>query len=129
MWPPIGLPKTAYIQSTDLDVTLSQLPKEALVIDISEVSSAELLKKLDGQFDDKTLSFSFNEQEGALLNALKEKRTVVLKGQVKEEVRHVLSEFLLQRQREESPKGHLIIMSDLPHLFPMVSSFSPYSEP
>jgi hypothetical protein len=121
-WSSDNTKATAYVQSTDIDATLSQLPEQALILDVSEVSSAELLIKLDGTFNEDTLTFRFNEQEGALLKALEEDKTVVLKGHISEELRHVLSEFLLQRQREGAPKGRLIIMSDQAQLFPMIPS-------
>ena len=122
-WEAGALPKTACIQSTDTDVTLSQLPPDALILDVSEVSSADLLMQLDGSFNEKTLAFHFSEYEGALLKALKEDKTVVLKGTMNDKLRYALTDLLLQRRNEVSPKGHLILISDQEHVFPMLPHF------
>ncbi|BCA94633.1 hypothetical protein TUM19329_09940 [Legionella antarctica] len=124
-WSSEHLPDTACVHSTDMDVTLATMSDEsAIIIDVSEVLPANLLMRLDGTFDDKTLTFSFNEQEGALLSAIKANKNVILKGRIQEDLRHALANFLLQRQHDPKPKGRLIVICDQAHLFPMVSSFT-----
>lgn len=114
---------TAYINSSDIDTTLNQI-QDSLVFDVSELEPTDLLMKLDGQFDKKTLCFKFNEQEGALLKALKGEKTIVLKGHFQENMRQILSDLLLQRQITQTNIPPLLLISDEPNLFSMLPAYT-----
>lgn len=114
---------TCCIQSTDIDVTLRSIKEECFIIDVSEVNPADLLVKLDGSFDADNLSFTFISQDGALIKALEDKKTVVLKGFVSTELKEHLSELLLQRQLQGKSSGRVVIISEQADLFPMIPSF------
>ncbi|MBI2785083.1 MAG: hypothetical protein HYX60_01765, partial [Legionella longbeachae] len=119
-----SLPHTLCIESTDVDVTLSQLQeKEPLIIDVSEVNSSDLLNKLDGKFNKANLSFSFSKEPSVLLKELQNGRTVVLKGVIQPELRDALSEVMLQRAQQEHTAGRLLVISEQQALFPMSASY------
>ncbi len=93
------------------------------MLDISEVEPANLLTKLDGKFDSDATFFKFTEQDGVLLKALQENKTVILKGHFQEELCYQLSEFLLQRQQAPNPLGRLLLVSEQANVFPMIPSY------
>ncbi len=116
--------QTAYICSTDVDVTLASLTTTFdLIIDISEVAPADLLLKINATFDDKTLTFHFDEKIGALRQALQENKNVLLKGRFSEEMQHALSEVLYQRQHDITLTSKLILVGTEPHLFTSIPTF------
>ncbi|OGV49061.1 MAG: hypothetical protein A3F46_09360 [Legionellales bacterium RIFCSPHIGHO2_12_FULL_42_9] len=120
-WPtesadPMPLASAIYIESSDADIAQAHL-KADVIIDVSELEPANLLINIDGKLDIKTLRFKFNEKPGALLHALEQGQTVILKGQFSPQMQHYLSEELIKRQQKPSI-GQLILVSDKPALFP-----------
>jgi hypothetical protein len=107
--------KVVYIESADSDVTLAFIEADE-VIDVSEVEAGNLLTKMNGALSESSLCFEFNKQEGALLNAMADGKTIVLKGQFSEELLHLLSQEIIN-QEQSSTTGHLILISDKPDLF------------
>jgi hypothetical protein len=117
---------TRCIESTDTDVSIQQLLageafKQALVIDVSEVASSDLLQRLDSRFDTEKLTFHFSEQQGALSKALDENRPVILKGVISEELRDGLSPLLFKRSQQDSTTlAPLVILSEQPLPFTLL---------
>ena len=112
----LALSKTHYIESTDKEVTIRQLEKtfrneKPIIIDISELKACDLLKKLTGNFDTDRLEFSFSEEEKFLLTALKEKKTVILCGNISLELVNNLTPYLIERKYAGNPKGRLYFIS------------------
>ncbi len=90
---------------------------------MSEIDPAVLLMAIDGEFNKASKRFSFTEKTGALLTALEQGKTVVLKGEFSDDIRYVLAEFLFQRQHENKPQGQLILVNDKPYIFPSTASY------
>ena len=108
------LGKTEVIESTDLDATVALLISKNpdwLVFDISESKPADLLLRLNAEFNQETLSFDFNESVGALLKALSEHKNVILKGRFSEELADALTRLLLARVQNPSSRSQLILVS------------------
>lgn len=120
-----ALEQMTYIQSTDINATLASLSTQtADIIDISEVDSADLLIKINAQFDKETLQFYFKEQAGALLNALNKNKPIILKGHFSKEMQYALSELLFQRQQNSTLRLQLIMIGTEPNPFPFITSYS-----
>ena len=120
-----AIPHTSYIQSNDRDVSLLQLQKtnpNALIIDVSELQSTDLLKKINGEFNHDTLEFQFSESEKLLLMALLENKTVILHGNIPNEIVQLLTPLLIERMYAKNPGGKIVFVSDqenpFPHLMP-----------
>ncbi|ARB91419.1 hypothetical protein [Legionella longbeachae] len=80
-----------------------------LVIDVSEAQASDLIKRLTLK-DTKTGSLVFQEEEGALIKALKEKQVVILKGQIPAPLMDELHALLHERRNEPNATGNLIVM-------------------
>ena len=101
-------------QVTDIDLYLTTLEAilTPLVIDISEVEASDLLTKLDGQFNEADEQLDFSETDGALLKALAEGKTVILKGRFSRDLIDSLSPFLLARLSQVAAPGKLIMVTE-----------------
>jgi hypothetical protein len=117
---PIILPShTRLIHSNDSDVSAMQVINQSQskekwkVIDISECTSSDLLKHIDGQWDEKAYRFRFTESERALLKALKanDNDNVILKGKFSSELIDSLTPLLLQRVGNEKALGQLVLLT------------------
>ncbi|MDP3558735.1 MAG: hypothetical protein Q8R79_00095, partial [Legionellaceae bacterium] len=126
-WQPESPATLAYIQSDDIDFTLTSFEK-GLVVDVSEMGVSEVLSKLSAKFDDKANNFVFDESESFLLQAVKETpppKTIVLKGAFSESLRHNLSEWLFHRHMQGIEVPKIICISDeKKNLFPFLPSFT-----
>jgi len=103
------------IQSNDCDSTLAlltQTPGEWLVFHISECGEGDLLKRLNTHFNPQTLTTRFNEQEAALLQALKAGKKVILTGQFTDDLADALTPLLLHRRQHPEEPGALLLLSD-----------------
>lgn len=109
------------LHTTDVDFTLHQL-KAPVMIDVSEIEPGNLLKKIKADFNKDTLDFTFTEQEGALLTALEENKTVILHGQFSAELKDSLNALLLHRQHH-NVQGQIILVSNEPHLSPLLTTY------
>ncbi len=107
----VGSPGDYVIYSTDRDLTEASI-KSHHCINISEVSPGQLLQKTDANFDKTTLKFSFTEADGALLQALANDETIVLTGMFQPDLISHLQQFILDRRRENPPKGQLILLTE-----------------
>jgi len=117
--------KTAYISTTDIDATLASMKTDYdLIIDVSEVDPADLILKINAQFDDKTLAFHFDGQIGALLKALRKKQNVILKGHFREDMQHALSDVIYQRQNDATLTSRLMLVGTEPDLFNTIPTFT-----
>ncbi|CEG55929.1 AAA family ATPase [Legionella fallonii] len=96
------------VYSSDIDWTLTQLNAD-VVLDISEAQSSSLLNNIQAEVNMKTLELKFEEQIGALIPALNQGKTVVLKGEFSAELQDRLMPFMLQRRQQAS--GQLILLS------------------
>ena len=109
-------PAPRVINSIDIELTLAQLSHahpDALIIDVSECSSADLLLRMNGKFNHDTLSLEFNENRGVLLTAMDQGRQVILKGTFSEDLSDSLALFLLESHNAEK----LVLVSDDTQLF------------
>lgn len=106
--------RTRIIESTDVDATLLRLSnadKSLQFIDCSSCESSALLTLLQGDFDQKTLKFSFTEKESALLKALRENKNVVLVNP-SPKLADALAPLLLSRQYDpDSSRGSITIVT------------------
>src|SRR5262249_2794538 len=87
------------IESTDVDVTIAQLNEKRnwKVIDVSELTTNDLLTRMTGTMDKKNCSFSFRQQDGALKTALLNNEKVILKGKFSDEIADGLAQLLLEK--------------------------------
>jgi hypothetical protein len=116
------------IISTDIDTTIKKLTAhtQAMVLDISECEAADLFIKITGQLDHERLDFTFNSTTNAVLKALHEGETVILKGSFSPELTDALAALLLQRKdKARKAKGCLILVSDN-ELFPFLPQEKQY---
>lgn len=106
---------TLVIDSSDPDTTVASLTEGKLdwqVIDVSECQSADLLIAINGQLNQETMHFEFNQSERALLTALASNKKVILKGTFSAELADSLAPLLLERLNNIEVKGQLVIVSD-----------------
>ncbi|MFI4918408.1 MAG: hypothetical protein ACHP65_02515 [Legionellales bacterium] len=94
---------TAVIQSSDVETSIALLshwlPK-VLVLDVSECKTTDLLLQTDGHLNPESLTFEFNESQGALLCALAEQRPVILTGRFSAELADALIAFMLDGKEQ-----------------------------
>lgn len=112
-----AISKNRYIESTDRDATVAILKQSLdqehrLVIDISEMTSNDLLGYISGEKSDN--GFVFSQKESLLETALAENggKTVILHGTFSPALQHALTAFLLQRDRDSGSVGQLILVSE-----------------
>ncbi|MBL0318243.1 MAG: AAA family ATPase [Alphaproteobacteria bacterium] len=107
---------TTIIESTDPDTSIEQAKKDRAyrIIDVSELSSADLLVKRTGKYDSEQQRFIFDETDGVLLQAFTEEQNVILKGHFSSEVCDALAPLLIQRSLDPNLKTDLILVSDGP---------------
>ena len=119
--------KVSYCQSNDCEVTLDTC-KNRLIIDVTEVSSANLLGKIDAHFDANREddAFLFEHQEGLLIDALNQGKQVVLTGELSTECIQKLSAFIHQRQHDAGAKGQLTFVSHALNPFPLIPNYEHY---
>lgn len=89
---------TPVIQSTDVDVTVTQLSQKlkCKVIDVSELDSNDLLTHTAGKFDQQKLAFEFTRTDRILKQSLANNEQVILKGQFSPELVDALAPLLIQ---------------------------------
>lgn len=109
----------AYIKS----VLLNQHEEDTwIVLDLSECYSSDLLMKLSGKFDTDTLHYSFTESEQAVLDALNNKKKVILTGRFSAELEDALTSFMLKRQADANATGRLHIVHAQPSQFQVLTT-------
>ena len=103
--------KDFIISSNDADVSIAQMNgiNFPIVIDASELSASDLLGGLNGTLNEESLTIEFSTVASALLDALGQDKTIVLKGTFSEELSDLLAPILLQRKQAIESKGRLII--------------------
>ena len=104
------------IKSTDVETTVVMLSKQtpsALVLDISEMSSADLLVILAAEIDQESLTFRCSETIGILQTSLNKHRPVILKGLVSNDLADALAPLLLQENRND-----IVIVTDNTSMLP-----------
>lgn len=94
--------------------------KDAMVIDISELKASDLFTKLDCTYQDSNNKLEFDEKRSPLLKALKNAKTVVLKGAWSSELAATLHPLLVERSLSNAPCGKLILLHDNKELFPIM---------
>ena len=107
---------TQVINSTDIETTLAMLSRshqKALVLDISEMSSADLLVRLTAKIDQESFDFRCTETLGVLLTSLKQGRAVILKGTLSEDLADALAPLLLGQNG-----SNILIVSNNTSLLP-----------
>lgn len=120
-----NIKQITYIESTDISATLASINKNnTITIDISEVDPADLLIKINAQFDKTSLQFHFDEQTGALLKALQENKSIILKGHFSADMKYVLSELLYKRQNDPTLNSQLLLIGNEPNPFPFITSYT-----
>ncbi|MCW5588497.1 MAG: hypothetical protein KIT27_02415 [Legionellales bacterium] len=106
-----NLKQDCYITSNDIDLTLTQCwVPNCIIIDVSELNSANLLLKI--KCDLKEINLTFRQEQGALITALLENKTVILHGIFSQELCHRLQDFLYQRADNPSRTGRVILVLD-----------------
>lgn len=112
------LNQTMIIQSSDVDTTVAKLCEKmsAEVIDISECEAQDLLSHLKGELNDKSCRFVFEQTQCALLKALEENRSVILKGKFSAALADGLASLLLERFHSK-PTSKLVLVSSDTHAF------------
>ncbi len=111
---PEGVSSDSIVTSSDIDTTVALLLKKqdsAIIIDVSECTPADLWVKLDGRLNQETLHFEFNRSDGALITALRENQTVILKGQFSPELIDTLAAVLEERKKTPAA-GQLVLVTD-----------------
>lgn len=97
----------------------AELPKNAnMVIDVSELKTDELFAtfKCNGFNADKN-QFEFTPISICPWDALKEQKTVVLKGEWTQELADAVQAMMFERMQQENPPGTLIVLSQANHPF------------
>ena len=87
-------------------------PKDALVIDVSELDGRGLLSSLHGEFNEEVCTFLFEERLGFLEQALEKGQTLVLKGLFSELLASQLHRLLFERLTNPSSQGVLWVVVD-----------------
>ena len=111
-----GVLDAQIIRSTDVEATVALLRSQhigTLDINVSELSSADLLTHLTADFNKKTLKLSFNEVIGILSEKINRRQHVILKGTFSESLADAIAPFLLNPELRQS----LMIVSDNTELF------------
>lgn len=93
-----GFEDDCLIQSTDIDLTISQMKciyDDPLIIDISELNASDLIGSITGRLNLKTQLFEFNRAEGLLTNTVKPNKHVILKGHISDEILDALTPYIL----------------------------------
>ncbi len=93
------------IQTADVDVTIAQLTEKEKykIIDVSELSSNELIKKLAGERKNITEEgkvkaiIEYTESDGIVETALKKNEKIILRGKISEEISDVIAPYLLNQ--------------------------------
>lgn len=96
-------------------------PEHATVIDISELSTADLLPSITAKFDEHTLSFRFTVSPGILNQALSDNGTVILKGHWTQSLKNEISAFVISRLMSSAVEGHLCLIAGSENDFPYMS--------
>ncbi|MBL0317946.1 MAG: hypothetical protein IPP74_01355 [Alphaproteobacteria bacterium] len=110
---------TFIAESNDLDTLIAlELSKSSdrtyRIIDVSELSSADLLTKQDGYYDNEQQRFIFKETPGALLEALDNNENIILKGKFSPELCDSLAPLLMDRYNNPYLQNQLKLISDGP---------------
>jgi hypothetical protein len=111
---------TQVIISSDIDVTVALLNKdrEWRIIDASECSPADLLERIDGEFNPNTLRFEYKKTTCALLDGLARNKHIILKGTFSDELRDHLAQLILARQKAGTQVlGKLVLITNNPDSF------------
>ncbi|MCF6765038.1 hypothetical protein L3V82_04560 [Thiotrichales bacterium 19S3-7] len=108
------------IQTNDPDVTVSSILDEHDsiafdVIHVTDLTTSDLLKKINGNLNDVTLKFEFNETEHYLINAIQQNKNILLYGEFNNEFSDALIDFL---NAQDQYTGKLYLVS------PDMSAFS-----
>jgi hypothetical protein len=99
-----------FLCTTDVEFSVQHLkakhPK-AIVIDITEVTSADLFGHITGSYDDEH-RFSFNAKPGFLEIVLNRNGPLILKGYYSEELSQRFSQWVLDQQNAALPPIYLV---------------------
>lgn len=105
---------TQILCSNDLDATIEMLSKKDKyrVIDVSECSPSDLLKRITAKWDEEKYHYQFSQSACALLQLTEQKDNIILKGQFSPELIDALHPFLLKRLSNTDAPQKLIFLSD-----------------
>lgn len=106
---------TEVIKTSDIDVTIALLKGDVLdwqVIDVSELSAADLLERLSGALNEKLLQFEFQQRPSPLMTALAQGKKVMLKGHFSKELEDLLAPLLLSRLSTETASGTVLLITE-----------------
>lgn len=109
-WNTMTPDEDALIQSEDSDLAAALMIADKK-IDISEVDGGQLISKIDGQFLDTTRQFRFIDEDGLLLQALRQGETIVLKGEFSSDLIDDINALLYERRINPQSTGKLIIVN------------------
>lgn len=125
-WDGKSIASTMVIKSVDIDCTLvnlTSLNKDWQVIDISECEGPDLLTDIHLEQHKETRRRIFHRTEHALLTALQENQSVILKGAFSPTLTDALASLLLDRVESSTPNGVLILLSEQ-DIFTYLPTFS-----
>jgi hypothetical protein len=89
------------------------IPSNAMIIEVDELTSADLLTTIDAQYLEAEDRFQFATREGFLLKALNDGNTVILKGRWPEALRQQKENVIAERlQTKDKVKGKLILVGE-----------------
>lgn len=97
---------------------LDTYPSNAIVIDVTELTPADLLHSLHGHFDEANLKFDFSEKPSYLITKLAKKKTIILKGKWSNELARSIQGLLYERSCNANALGNLVVVSDNEQTFP-----------
>lgn len=120
-----SLPHTRAYQSATGE--LATYPSDAIVIDVTELTPADLLESVNGQFNEAKLRFTFTDKAGFLTTELAQNKSVILKGRWSTELAQALYPVMFKRSNDPNASGRLIVVSDKANTFPGLAVDRVYS--
>lgn len=109
--------KIKVIKTNDIDTTVFKIQnnkdnKKYIEIDISECDFSDLWTRLDANFDEDTLKFTFNKSEQFLIKALQANDNVILKGDFTPELINDLAPKLFKNTMLDNSHSELVLCAN-----------------
>ncbi|MCF6775379.1 hypothetical protein L3V83_02210 [Thiotrichales bacterium 19X7-9] len=113
-------PEVLAVETNDIHYSVEKITatsqfEHASLIHATDLKSADLIKKINGKLDDKTLKFIFSEEEQFLISALKADHDIILYGHFDNELADNLVELI---KYFPNYTGHLAFISSNTHALP-----------
>jgi MoxR-like ATPase len=123
----LQLPARAVVITEDTDATLARLRPQypnALVIDVTEYTAADLLQTTRGALDETCSppQLRFTQHTACVLEALRHGKPVILTGVCTPELADAFMPYLIPREPTDLP-GPLLVVTEQPVLFQAVPAY------